>query len=299
MREAHLRDFIAVIETGSVRSAARKLGLTQAAVSKNLTALERSLGVPLLVRSSQGVEPTESGRVVLRRARVVESELRKLQEEIDSLAGHAQGTVTVGLSATAEALLLPRALARFHAQMQGALVSLSGGRSTTTIAALREGKVDFAIGPLPPGEDATDLHVERLCSSDLGVVARSGHPQAHATDMAQLIDCGWVFAVRNANGEPQIKTVFRERDLPEPHLAAHSDGGSALVSILLQSDLVSLTSLAALGPLLELGVLKVLPLNLALPPVVQHLITSAARPLTTAADLLATEFRRASRGLRR
>ena len=67
MREAHLRDLIAVIETGSIRSAARKLGLAQAAVSKNLTALEKSLRVPLLVRSARGVELTEYGRIVLRR----------------------------------------------------------------------------------------------------------------------------------------------------------------------------------------------------------------------------------------
>ena len=80
VREAHLRDLIAVIETGSVRSAARKLGLAQAAVSKNLTALEKSLGVPLLVRSARGVEPTEFGRIVLRRARVIDAELRHLQE---------------------------------------------------------------------------------------------------------------------------------------------------------------------------------------------------------------------------
>jgi DNA-binding transcriptional LysR family regulator len=299
MREAHLRDFIAVIETGSVRAAARKLGLTQAAVSKNLTALERGLGVPLLVRSSQGVEPTEHGRVVLRRARVVDAELRKLQEELESLSGHVQGSVTVGLSATAESLLLPQALTRFRERSPGVLVSVLGGRSTNTIAALREGKIDFAIGPVPPSEDGADLHLERLCSSDLGFVVRAGHPLAHATELAQLAECGWVFAVRQASGEPAITGLFRERGLPEPHLVAHSDSSSALIAILLQSDLVSLTSLAALEPLLQQGMIQRLPLRCELPPVVQHMISSAARPLTAAAASLAAEFRRASRRLRR
>src|SRR4051812_47398201 len=103
MREAHLRDFIAVADTGSVRAAARRLRLSQGAISKNLLALERELGVALLVRSARGVEPTDFGKILLRRARLADGELRKAKEEIAALAGHAAGPVSVGLSSTAEA----------------------------------------------------------------------------------------------------------------------------------------------------------------------------------------------------
>lgn len=299
MREAHLRDFIAVIETGSVRSAARKLGLTQAAVSKNLTALERSLGVSLLVRSSQGVEPTEYGKLALRRARIIDAELRHLQEELDNLAGERHGWVTVGLSGTAEALLLPTALERFHEANPDVIVSLLGGRSATTIAALREAKIDFAVGPVPSDYTGSDLHLERLCSSELGVVVRADHPLAGATELAEIAHLPWAFAVRQADGSPAVSAIFRDRGLPPPNLAAHCDSSSALTSVLLQTDVVSLTSVAAHEPQLSRGLLKVLPIKLGLPPVVQHLMTSATRPLTAAAVALATEFRRASRRLRR
>lgn len=299
MREAHLRDFIAVIETGSVRSAARKLGLTQAAVSKNLQALERSLGVPLLVRMKQGVEPTEYGRIALRRARVVDAELRRLHDELAGLSGERQGRVTIGLSATAEVLLLPKALTRFHEQHPEALVSLLGGRSASTIAALREAKIDFAIGPIPPGDPGTDLSVERLCSSDLGVVVRADHPQAGCTELDELADLPWTFAVRQADGTPAIQTVFEQRGLAPPKLAAHCDSSSALISVLLQTDAVTLTSVSALEPLIGRRLLKVLPIALGLPPIVQHLMFSAPRPMTPLAEALATEFRRASRRLRR
>jgi len=298
MREAHLRDLIAVIETGSVRSAARKLGLTQAAVSKNLTALEKSLGVPLLVRSSQGVEPTEFGRVVLRRARVVDAELRHLQEEIASLAGERHGDIAVGLSATAEAMLLPTAVARFRERTPDVLISVIGGRSSSTIAALREAKIDFAVGPLPPDQTVTDLHTERLFSSDLGIVVRTGHPADDARDLASLLPYGWLYSVRQSGG-PGITSLLRERGLPAPTLVAHCDSSSALVCMLLQSDHVTLTSLSALEPFRQQGLLKVLPIALELPPIVQYLMTSAARPLTASAVALAGEFRRASRRLRR
>lgn len=298
MRHAHLRDLIAVIETGSVRSAARKLGLAQAAVSKNLTALEKSLGVPLLVRSARGVEPTEYGRIVLRRARVVEAELRHLHEEIELLNGARQNVVTVGLSATAEAMLLSDAVARFREQMPDVLISVFGGRSSSTVAALREAKVDFAVGPLSTDQSADDLHVEQLCSSDLGIFVRADHPAADAHDLASLAPYGWLYSVRQA-GEPSIVSVMRKRGLPAPTLVAHCDSSSALVDMLLQNDYVALNSVAAMEPLRKHGLFKMLDIELGLPPAVQYLMTPLMRPLTTSAAALAAEFRRASRRLRR
>jgi LysR family transcriptional regulator of abg operon len=298
MREAHLRDLLAVVETGSIRSAARKLGLAQAAVSKNLTALEKSLGVLLLVRSGRGVEPTEFGRIVLRRARVIDAELRHLQEEIESLRGDRHRLITVGLSATAEAMLLPAAVARFREHMPDAMISVVGGRSTSTIAALREAQIDFAVGPLPPDQSVSDLHTEQLCSSDVGIVVRAGHPAADARDLRSLVPYGWLYSVQQSSG-PTIVSLMRKHGLPDPTLVMHCDSPGAMISMLLQSDHVTLNSVAALEPLWEPGLLKVLPIDIDLPPAVQYLMTPAMRPLTASAAALADEFRRASRRLRR
>jgi DNA-binding transcriptional LysR family regulator len=298
VQNAQLRDLIAVVETGSVRSAARKLGLAQAAVSKNLTALEKSLGVPLLVRSARGVEPTELGRIVLRRARVVDAELRHLQEEIERFSGERQNLITIGLSATAEAMLLSEAVARFRRATPGALISVFGGRSSSTIAALREARIDFAIGPLPTDQSVSDLNAEQLCSSDLGVFVHADHPAANARDLASLIPYGWLYNVRQS-GEPAIVTLMRKHGLPDPTLVAHCDSSSALVDMLLQNDYVALNSMGALEPLRQRGLLKLLAIDLDLPPAVQYLLTPMMRPLTTSAAALASEFRRASRRLRR
>jgi LysR family transcriptional regulator of abg operon len=298
VQNPQLRDLIAVVETGSVRSAARKLGIAQAAVSKNLTALEKSLGVPLLVRSARGVEPTELGRIVLRRARVVDAELRHLQEEIERFNGERHNVITVGLSATAEAMLLSDAVSRFREHTPDALISVFGGRSSSTVAALREAKVDFAVGPLPADQSVTDLRTEQLCSSDLGIFVRAGHPAADATDLASLVPYGWLYSVRQS-GQPAIVSEMRKRGLPEPALVAHCDSPTALIALLLQNDYVSVNSVGAMEPLRQQGLLKLLSIDLELPSVVQYLMTSMMRPLTTSAAALAAEFRRASRRLRR
>ena len=56
-----LRTFLAVAETGSVRAAAQQLVVTQAAVSASLSALQKSLGVPLLRPDGRGLRLTDAG----------------------------------------------------------------------------------------------------------------------------------------------------------------------------------------------------------------------------------------------
>lgn len=65
----HLRCLVAIVDTGSFTDAALELGISQAAVSRNLLSLERFLGVQLLHRTSRTVEPTTAGVQALARAR--------------------------------------------------------------------------------------------------------------------------------------------------------------------------------------------------------------------------------------
>jgi DNA-binding transcriptional LysR family regulator len=299
MKEAHLRDFIAVVETGSVRAAARKVGLTQAAVSKNLTALERAFGVPLLVRSSHGVETTEYGRVLLRRARLADGELRKAEEEISALSGSHQGIVSVGLSSTAEWLLASRAIEKFRAVRRDALVSIQGGTAVTMTGLLREGRLDFAIVPAAPKLVGEDLRADRLLSTEMVIVARKGHPKAHATGLAELAECEWILGARPGDIEPAIVSAFTQAKLPLPRFAVQRDSFSALIFLLMRTDYVAITSWPPVQPFCEAGLLSVIPIEVKLAAMVQYLITSAQRPMTPNARLLADEFRRAARSHRR
>jgi DNA-binding transcriptional LysR family regulator len=299
MKEAHLRDFIAVVETGSVRAAARKLGLTQAAVSKNLTALERGFGVPLLVRSSHGVETTEYGRVLLRRARLADGELRKAEEEIAALSGSHEGIVSIGLSSTAEWLLASRAIEKFRAARPDSLVSIQGGTAVTMTGLLREGRLDFAIVPTAPKLVGEDLRADRLLSTEMVIVARKGHPRAHASGLAELVDSEWILGARPGDIEPAIVAAFTHAKLPLPRFAVQRDSFSALVFLLMRTDYVSITSWPPVQPFCEAGLLTVIPIDVKLAAMVQYLITSAQRPLTPNAQLLADEFRKAARSHRR
>src|SRR5438093_1011742 len=86
MRLSQIRDFLAVVEAGGIRAAARKLGVSQPAITRSVRGLEAELRTRLLQRTPTGVVPTQSGRAFVARARAAQAELRKAEEEVDQLS---------------------------------------------------------------------------------------------------------------------------------------------------------------------------------------------------------------------
>lgn len=300
MRDTHLRDLIAVIDAGSVRGAARRLGISEAAVSKNLTALEREAGVPLVLRSARGVEVTEHGRIVLQHARVIQDEMGRLQDELAAARGRdASRGIHIGLSSTAEALLMPRALERFRAAAPDVPVSILSGSPATTFSALREGRLDFLVSPVPEAVAGPDVRIERLASTDMVVVARKDHPQAHATQLRALADCEWIVGARQSEMDSALGQLFAAEGLQPPRYPVQRDSFNALLHLLLHSDMVAVASRPTVEVFEQAGLLAIVPVPLNLPPMVQFLVCLAARPLSQSARALADEFRRASRAHRR
>ena len=98
-RRLKLRDvdiLLAVIQTGSMGKAAAALNMSQPAVSKAIAYLEHTLGVRLLDRSRQGVEPTPYGRALVKRGVAMFDELRQGVQDIASLTDPAAGEIRMG-----------------------------------------------------------------------------------------------------------------------------------------------------------------------------------------------------------
>src|SRR3954451_7607495 len=110
-----LRVLREVAAQGLVTAAARTLGYTQSAVSRQVGALEAAAGTPLFDRTARGVRLTAPGESLLGRARTVLDELDAAQRELAGMAELATGRLGVGAFPTAMAALVPRALAGFQA----------------------------------------------------------------------------------------------------------------------------------------------------------------------------------------
>src|SRR5258707_11273026 len=89
-----MRAFIAIVEEGSLSAAARRLHVSQPALSQIAATLERQLGVPLLVRSSTGVRATEIGATLLNEARAV---LARYEQAVSAVTRSADSDVVLRL----------------------------------------------------------------------------------------------------------------------------------------------------------------------------------------------------------
>ena len=87
MRLNQIRDFLAIVESGSLRAAAGKIGISQPAITKSIRQLEEELHVQLLQRNARGAAITRAGKTFLARARVVQAELRKAEDDLAALRG--------------------------------------------------------------------------------------------------------------------------------------------------------------------------------------------------------------------
>ena len=135
----HLRCLVAIVDTGSFTDAGIELGLSQAAVSRTLLALERTLGVRLLHRTSRSVAPTTAGVQVLARARVLLASADELVREAG--AGHTR--LTIGHAWSAFGRHTAEFQRRWHDRYPG--VDLHLIRHNTPTGGLSEGLCDLAV----------------------------------------------------------------------------------------------------------------------------------------------------------
>ncbi len=157
MKLNHIRDVIAVAERGSLRSAARHLGIAQPAITRSIRELEHELGAALFVRHVNGVALTPIGEAFLRRATAIQLELERTKDEIQQLKGVKTGTVAVGLSTAAHIALLPRVLKPFGKSFPDVQLRIVEELFPAMEAELGDGSIDFYVGPL-----AEDFGVERF-----------------------------------------------------------------------------------------------------------------------------------------
>jgi DNA-binding transcriptional LysR family regulator len=168
-RRLRLRDlnvFLVVATERNMSKAAVQLAISQPAVSKAITEMELTLGVPLLDRGPRGVEPTLFGRALLKRSAAIFDELRQTVTDIDSLLDPTAGEARIGTAGTLATGLVPAVIERLTRQHPRLSFYLVEGAPATLQRELRERNVELLVArALPPLVD-DDLELEVLFNGD-------------------------------------------------------------------------------------------------------------------------------------
>lgn len=140
-----LRYFVNIVDYGSLGKAAEKLFVAQPSLSQQIAKLESDVGVPLLIRSSQGVKPTAAGQAMYRHARLVLRQMEQLRQEVREGVGAESGTVAVGFPTTMSSVLAMPLFERVRLRFPGIRLQFFESMSGYLNELLANGRLDIGI----------------------------------------------------------------------------------------------------------------------------------------------------------
>lgn len=182
MEIRHLRYFLAMAREGSMTRAAQRLHVTQPTLSKAVRALEDELGQQLYARHGQGIELTEAGRLLRRRAEDFVQMADRMEAELMSLGEVTGGDLYLGLAESYQIRHLAREIAAFRRTHPDLRYHITSGDTEQVTERLDEGLLDFAI--LAEEPDARRYETLPLPEPDVwGVVMPAGCPLAGSEEV--------------------------------------------------------------------------------------------------------------------
>jgi DNA-binding transcriptional LysR family regulator len=243
--------------------------------------LEDEVQFPLLTRTSRGVVPTRYGKVLYARARSAHTELQRAEEELSELAGERSGSVAFGFGPVAAGLIVPEAVSSFRKQYPNAAVRLTEGFVHNLVALVRDGNLDFVIGPgLEEFRRDAGLRFKPLFHYERAIAARRGHPLRDAKSLHELAAAHWL------SFEPlgMLAKMFIRLGVQGPRLIVQSDSANASLGLIASTDILGVLPepmLSTTAAVHRLAVVEVLPTFTV------GIFTRADTPLTRAAALMA------------
>jgi len=176
-----LRALAAVHRDRSVTAAAKRLHLTQPAVTLQIRNLQALAGLPLIQRTGDGMLLTDAGREVLALSERIEAAITDCETSLEMMAGKTAGRVSIGAVSTAK-YFVPFMISGFSRLHPNVDVTLSIGNRQEIGTALRGYDLDFAIMGRPPAD--IDMDVRLIGDHPHVIIAPTGHRMARKSRIA-------------------------------------------------------------------------------------------------------------------
>ncbi|MFT3872894.1 MAG: LysR substrate-binding domain-containing protein [Nocardioides sp.] len=224
-----LRVLCAVSAEGSFSAAAASLAITQSAVSQHVAALERHVGVELVVRGLRPVELTPAGQVLVAHGQAMVARMAAAERELDEVIGRGSRQLRLGSFPTALATFVPRAIARLRSQQPAVTVSITDDHMQGLLPRLHRRELDLAVvfagrelGSEPVGDDlvAVPLFTDRyrvLLPLSHRLAARDRDPAVR-----ELKADTWVGGGSRSSWFVPVRDVCRSQGF-EPRVSLTSD----------------------------------------------------------------------------
>jgi DNA-binding transcriptional LysR family regulator len=191
-----LRVLREVAQTGSFSAAAENLAFTQPAISRQIATLEQEAGTRLVERNARGIRLTPAGELLVGHADVILDRLHMARTQLEALTDLTGGRLRIGAFPTANAALVPMAIAAFATAHPAVELRLEEDISRALLGRLVAGDIELAVvsDHETANDPPADVRIEPLMEDPLYVAFSRDHPLAHAPGltMADLAGETWI-----------------------------------------------------------------------------------------------------------
>jgi LysR family transcriptional regulator, low CO2-responsive transcriptional regulator len=219
MEIRQLKAFLAIAEAKTFTAGARRVNVTQAAISMQIRQLEEEVGLPLFTRTPRRVILTEAGEYLLERARKILREHDSALAEIAEVAGAEYGRLRIGSASGTFAMnQLPSILAALREKFPNAELTVSAGTSQTLVDKMMHGEIDTAFVSLPV--DNLNVSTESIFSDEIVAIAHPKHPLAKEKFISAAALAGekLILGERGGNTRRMIDEFFQAANV-KPNIA--------------------------------------------------------------------------------
>lgn len=206
--------------------AAKKLYLSQPAVSMQIKQLEANIGLPLFEQIGKKVFLTEAGRELYQYSRDIMQQIDELAAVFDEMKGLEQGKLTLSVVNTAN-YFTPKLLARFCQRYPNINVILQVANRDAVLKQLADNSTDLAILGQPP--DGLDISAESFLNNPLVVIAAPDHPltKLRHVKFSKLAKETFLSREQGSGTRSAMERVFAHHKI-QPHISMEMETNEAI-----------------------------------------------------------------------
>lgn len=239
--DKQLRSFLAVVEAGSIGSAAERLNITQPTLSRLIHALEERHKADLFERRPSGVVLTDAGETLLSHARLLVFEMEQAANALLALRGLHRGIVRVGaVSAVIQKVIAP-AIGRLREASPGLQVQVTENQDDRLLEALRTHRIDLMVCAHVETLGEVSRMGECTFEDSYEVFAAVDHPLANRKTEAtihELATHAWAMTPPGSTPRILFESVLQREKLPLPEITVESRSPEVIAASVVHAGLL-------------------------------------------------------------
>lgn len=256
-----IRYALSVAKERSFTKAAKRLNITQSAVSEQVKLLEEETGFPLFKRTSRGIDLTERGRTFLYEAERVASDVLSLSDTARRLRGAVLDTFKIAIGSGLAQIFMPRLFRNLETLLPGARLEILTAPTRSIFNDLHEERIDAGLAiESDPDRVPAGLVFDRLAMIDMALIAHPEHPLARApqpVDVGQLVAEPIVMSELTVGYGPVVLSLFTDLGI-RPNILAVADNIDTIKAIVSSGKGIAIVPRPCAENEIALGVLKMM-----------------------------------------